>query len=76
MYSSFFLFFFVWLIRALSIIRWSAVAIPFWPPACDSVILVSTFILLFRSLSNSFPALLGKVMPLSLLHFPFVPFPL
>ena len=47
-YSYFFLFFFVWLIRALSIIRWSAVAIPFWPPACDSGILVSTFILLLE----------------------------
>ena len=75
-YSYFFLLFFTWFIRALSIIRWSAVAIPCWPPACDSVIVVSTFILLFNSLSNNFPALLAKVMPLLLLHFPFVPFPL
>ena len=75
-YSSFFLLFFTWFIGALSIIRWSAVAIPCWPPACDSVIVVSTFILLFNSLSNNFPALLAKVMPLSLLYFPFVPFPL
>ena len=40
------------------------------------VILILWFLHLFCCLSNNIPALLAKVMPLSLLHFPFVPFPL
>ena len=51
-------------------------AIPSWPPAWAGVIEVSFLILLFISLSNSFPMLLAGVIPLSLLHFPLIPFPL
>ena len=55
---------------------WSAVANHFLPPACSSVIVISWRILLFISLSYSFPMLLDRVIPLSVLHLPFVPFPL
>jgi hypothetical protein len=67
---------FVLFIRLLSIIMWSAVAALFWPSACVSVIVISVFILWVKSLSNSFRKLLASVIPLSLLHFPFSPFPL
>ena len=52
------------------------VAIPFLPPACSSVIVISRRILLFISLSYSFPTLLDSVIPLSELHLPLPPFPL
>ena len=62
--------------RVSSLSRWSTVAFPFCPPACASVILILGVILLFIILSNNLPKLLASVIPLSLEHFPFLPFPL
>ena len=77
MYRSSFLFLFLWVcIIVLSIRRWSAVAFPFCPPACASEMFTTLDILLFIILSNIFPMLLPRVIPRSLLHFPFFPFPL
>ena len=58
------------------IARWSVVAFPFWPPAWLSVMLILFLALLFNILSNSFPKLLARVMPLSFEHMPLFPFPL
>ena len=48
----------------------------FWPPACASVMSTVLVILLLIILSKSLPLLLARVIPLSLLHFPFLPLPL
>ena len=61
---------------SFSRVRWSTVALPFCPPAWASVILMVFDILLLIILSNIFPKLLAKVIPLSFEHFPFVPLPL
>ena len=67
---------FMVLYYVLSIRRWSAVAFPFCPPACASDMFTTLYIILFIIRSNSFPMLLPRVIPRSLLHFPFFPFPL
>ena len=69
-------FHFAWFIIEFRIIMWSAVDFRACPPAWVSVIFITFFIRLFIILSNSLAVLLARVMPLSLLHFPFVPFPL
>ena len=56
--------------------RWSAVDFPLILPPWFGVMFMTSLILLFIILSNSFPELLLRVIPLSLLHFPFFPFPL
>ena len=56
--------------------RWSTVAFPVIPPPWASVICTSFFILSLRILSYTLPTLLASVIPRSLLHFPFIPFPL
>ena len=76
MYRFSFFFLLLWFILLFRILMWSAVDFPAWPPAWASVILISSLMRLLRSLSNTFPILLAKVMPLSLLHSPFSPFPL
>ena len=77
MCRSWFLFVFLWcLIIVFRIRRWSAVDLPFWPPAWASVMSTVLVILLLIILSKSLPMLLARVIPLSLLHFPFLPFPL
>ena len=48
----------------------------FFHPPWHSDMLIFPRILLFIILSNNFPRLLLRVMPLSLLHSPFFPFPL
>ena len=55
---------------------WSVVPMPFLPPACSSDILMFLRMHVLISLSYSLPILLDRVMPLSLLHFPFAPLPL
>ena len=64
------------LILFFSISRWSVVDFPCWPPAWASVMLTFGSILLLIILSNTFPKLLAGVIPRSLEHCPFVPFPL
>ena len=61
-------FFLIWLMRLFSVIRWSTVAFAGFPPACASLISISSLILLFIILSYSFPKLL------SLESFPLQPF--
>ena len=61
---------------SLRISRWSTVELPLLPPACASVILMSFFALSLMILSYNFPKLLDSVIPLSLEHLPFIPFPL
>ena len=75
MYAGFLLFLMVWMV-SFSRVRWSTVALPFCPPAWASAILMVFDILLLIILSNIFPKLLAKVIPLSFEHFPFVPLPL
>ena len=66
----------VYSIIVFRIRRWSAVDLPFWPPAWASVMFTVLVILLLIILSKSLPMLLARVIPLSLLHFPFLPLPL
>ena len=61
---------------SLRISRWSTVELPILPPACASVILMSFFALSLMILLYNFPKLLDSVIPLSLEHLPFIPFPL
>ena len=74
--SCFLRLFLLWLIMLFMIVIWSAVDLPDWPPACASVVFISFFTRLFTILSNTLPMLLASVIPLSLLHLPFSPFPL
>ena len=64
-----------WIV-CFSVTRWSQVALPGVPPACDPVISTCFFILSLTILSYTLPALLARVIPLSLEHFPFFPLPL
>ena len=64
------------LIDSLRMSRWSVVALPLVPPACASDMFALDRALLFTILSYIFPMLLATVIPLSLEHFPLVPFPL
>ena len=75
MYAGFLLFLMFWMVSFCRA-RWSTVALPFCPPAWASVILMVFDILLLIILSNIFPKLLARVIPLSFEHFPFVPLPL
>ena len=76
MYAGFLLFLMVWMVSFTSHVRWSTVALPFCPPAWASDILMVVDILLLIILSNIFPKLLARVIPLSFEHFPFVHLPL
>ena len=69
-------FFLVSWIVCFSVMRWSQVALPGVPPACDPVITTCFFILSLTILSYTLPALLARVIPLSFEHFPFFPLPL
>ncbi len=51
------------------------VALPFFPPACASVMLICFNALLFRIRSHNWRELLSSVIPWSAEHFPFNPFP-
>ena len=55
-----------WIV-CFSVMRWSQVALP----ACDPVISTCFFILSLTILSYTLPALLARVIPLSLEHFSF-----
>ena len=68
-----FLCVFLWcFIIVFRIRRWSAIDWPFWLPAWASVVMSTVLdILLLIILSKSLPMLLARVIPLSLLHFPF-----
>ena len=61
---------------SLRISRWSTVELPLFPPACASVIAMSFFALSLMILSYNFPKLLDSVIPPSLEHLPFIPYPL
>ena len=75
MYASF-LFCLRCFIVSLILSRWSTVAFDFCPPACTSVILIFGVIILLLILSNRFPKLLVRVIPLSFEHLPLTPFAL
>ena len=74
-YVSFFISLFC-LMASLILSMWSERHISFLPPAWFWLIFISFTILLLSSLSYVFPMLLDRVIPLSLLHLPFIPFPL
>ena len=62
-----FFYFLLWFIMLFSILMWSAVDFPACPPACASVVSISFLMRLLISLSNNFPILLVRVIPLSCL---------
>ena len=61
---------------SFSSVRWSVVDLPSLPPAWASDIFIWGRVRLSIIRSYTFPMLLDTVIPLSLEHFPFFPFPL